>query len=305
MTGWETFRRGHNMIFAGGCPRSGTTLLQRVIGAHPEVFSDQEFQILPSHLIGLRQALTGNIRSGNIDRIVDNETVDDALRNFVATIFYKKLTETGNRVFCEKTPSNALIIPELFELFPESRFILILRNPRDIVNSFKGVRQRYLSQSLRPPRFVRSVATSVEEVNRYFNESIKAARSDSRVLTIYYEDLVGTPEIMIRKICDHTGLSFTQEMLELDNCNSTVPAKKNELWYTKQALSAGIRKKGVVTQDDLLTEKEKRLVSLYSRSLPELERYNLQPRKPTVLERLYWKISEVEKHGIFLPRRRA
>lgn len=305
MSDWNGFKRGQNMIFAGGCPRSGTTLLQRVIGAHPDVFSDQEFQFLPSHILQLRQTMSESIEAGNIDRIVDDDSLDDAFRNFVASIFRKKLSENGATHFCEKTPSNALAIPELLTLFPDATFVLILRNPRDVVNSFKGVRQRYLSQSLRPPRFVRSTAASIEELNKYLSASLESARSDSRVLTIHYEDLVETPEDTVRKICDHTGLTFTRDMLDLDDRGANVPSRKKELWYSKQALNSGIRKKGVVTARNLLNETEKALVALYTLDFPELERYDLDPRAPGLLERLHWRISQFKKLGILLPRNRA
>lgn len=302
---WDEFKKGRNMVFAGGCPRSGTTLLQRVVGAHPTVFSDQEFQFLPSHVLDLREVMADSIRAGNIDRIVDQDTLNDALRNFVATIFFKKLCDTGKSVFCEKTPSNALVLPELLKLFPEARFILILRDPRDIVNSFKGVRQRYLSKSIRPPRFVRSVAASVAEINAYFEHGIAAARSDSRILIVHYEDLVNEPDATVRRICDHTGLTFKPEMLELDNRGANVPARKNELWYSKAALSSGIRKDGVITKDRLLSDMEERLVTLYTHDGPELARYGLQQRAPDMTERLAWRLSKLGRHGAFMPRRRA
>lgn len=293
------------MIFAGGCPRSGTTLLQRVIGAHPDVFSDQEFQFLPSHILPLRQTMSESIDAGNINRIVDHEGLDVAFRNFVASIYEKKISETNATYFCEKTPSNALMIPELLGLFPDATFVLILRDPRDVVNSFKGVRQRYLSKSLRPPRFVRSTAASIEELNKYLSASLQAAKSDSRVLTVYYEDLVETPEATVRKICNHTGLSFTPEMLKLDERGANVPSWKNELWYSKKALTSGIKKKGVVTDQNLLTETEKALVALHTLDLPELERYDLEKRTPRISERLHWQISQFNKLGILLPRSRA
>lgn len=293
------------MIFAGGCPRSGTTLLQRVIGAHPDVTSDQEFQFLPSHILPLRQTMMASIDAGNVNRIVDHDGLDDAFRNFVASIFEKKISESNATYFCEKTPSNALRVPELLELFPDATFILILRDPRDVVNSFKGVRQRYLSKSLRPPRFVRSAAASIEELNRYLSASLDAAKSDSRVLIVHYEDLVETPEKTVRKICEHTGLTFTPEMLELDDRGARVPAWKSELWYSKQALTSGIRKKGVVTNQNLLTETEKALVELYTLDFAELERYALKTRAPRLLERLNWNISRFKKLGVLLPRNRA
>jgi len=293
------------MIFAGGCPRSGTTLLQRVIGAHADVFSDQEFQFLPSHIVQLRQTMAASIDAGNIDRIVDHDGLNDAFRDFLASIFHKKLSETKATYFCEKTPSNALVIPEILRLFPAATFVLILRDPRDVVNSFKGVRQRYLSKSLRPPRFVRSVAASVEELNKYLYESLKAARTDSRVLTVYYEDLVENPEVTVRKICDHTGLTFTPDMLNLDDRGANVPSRKSGLWYPKQALSSGIRKEGVITNQNLLTETEKALVELYTPDFPELERYRLETRPPRLSERMFWQASQFKKLGALLPRNRA
>ncbi|WP_126136743.1 sulfotransferase family protein [Tritonibacter mobilis] len=294
---------GENLIFCGGCPRSGTTLLQRILGSHSAVFSEQEFQYIPSHIIPMMEAVSEGISNHNVDRIIDHETLDDACRAFLNEVFQRKLKDTGKRVFCEKTPANALFIPQILKIFPKATFVLILRDPRDVANSFKGVRNRYLQKSVRPPRFVRTVATSVNEINRYLDISLAAQRENSRVLTIYYEDLVADPAREVSRICDHTGLNFEPNMLEIQKSTANIPAHKSELWYSKEALSAGINKSGVVTGGQLLSEREKNLVALFTNKHPELERYNLPKRAPSMFERLHREFNKLRQHSPFLPRK--
>nr|WP_170538871.1 sulfotransferase [Ruegeria arenilitoris] len=294
MSGNDESKLGSNYIFCGGCPRSGTTLLQRIIGNHSTVFSEQEFQYIPSHLVPFRRAISDGISQHNVDRIVDHSSLDEACRAFVNTVFKTKLEEVGKQVFCEKTPANALFIPEILEMFPKATFVLIIRDPRDVVNSFRGVRNRYLSKNLEPPKFVRSIARSVRELNRYLDSSIVAQRDDPRVLIVYYEDLVANPEKEVRKICAHTKLQFEMKMLDIKQSTAKIPAQKSELWYSREGLSAAISKSGVVTGKQLLSESEKSLVSLFTNRYPELERYALPNRPPSMIEKLQFKATKID-----------
>jgi hypothetical protein len=91
---------GAGIVFVGGAPRSGTTLMQRILGSHDDVFAGPEFDFIPIQILGLRKRMLRSIKSGRIDAIVDEDTLDQAIHNFLFTIFEQRLKETGKSVFC-------------------------------------------------------------------------------------------------------------------------------------------------------------------------------------------------------------
>lgn len=301
-----TLANGNGVVFIGGAPRSGTTLMQRIMGCHSEVFAGPEFDFAPTHITRLRDDMRRSIQSGRISKIVDEETLDKAFQSFLCSMFSERLKRNQKSVFCEKTPANALAFEQIGKILPEARFMMMVRDPRDIVNSMKSVRDRFVASGKRPPRFVRSVAASVEEINRFYEAGLAAAKNDSRVLPVYYEDLVEEPEQEVRRICDHVGLAFQQQMVELDSKSYQAPrAETNSAWYSKAQLEQPIQKGGVVAGKFLLTKREVTLVERFMIDNPTLSRYGLRPGSPSLYERLSWALSLCGKAGVFLPRRRS
>ncbi|MGB0109821.1 MAG: sulfotransferase, partial [Terriglobales bacterium] len=62
------------LIFVGGSPRSGTTLVQRVLDCHPEIYGGPEFDFVPP-IVDLFQEMRRSIRSGRIDAILDEKAL--------------------------------------------------------------------------------------------------------------------------------------------------------------------------------------------------------------------------------------
>lgn len=279
--------------------------MQRIMGGHRDVFAGPEFDFAPTHITRLRGDMRRSIQSGRISKIVDEETLDKAFQSFLCSMFSERLRRDQKSVFCEKTPANALAFEEIGKILPEVRFIMMVRDPRDIVNSMKSVRERFVAAGKRPPRFLRSIAASVEEINRFYEAGLTAAKHDSRVLPVYYEDLVDAPEREVRRVCVHVGLEFQPQMVELGNKTYEAPrAETNSAWYSKAQLEQPIQKGGVVSGKFLLNPREVSLVERFMLESPALARYDLRPGIPSLPERLYWAFSQCGKAGIFLPRRR-
>ena len=62
------------LIFVGGSPRSGTTLVQRILDCHPEIYGGPEFDFVPS-IVDLFQTMRKSIGSGRIDAFLDDASV--------------------------------------------------------------------------------------------------------------------------------------------------------------------------------------------------------------------------------------
>lgn len=286
----EAYSEGASFIFIGGAPRSGTTLLQRIFAAHPEISGSQEFAYT-QELMDTRRRMLSSIKTGHINKIVDQETLDATFYDFFSKIFLSKMQKDGKRLFSEKTPFNAMVFGDLRELFPKSKHILILRDPRDIVSSMLKVGEKYRKNSELPPDFVRSTRAAIMFINRLWDSALNHAEKDKNTLVVYYEDLVQDPKLISQKICDFLGVNFTSEMIEIQNktFDAAEISSQGSNWYTKDQLTDSIQSK----QKNKLNTFQKNAVERFILSRPELSRYNLNTKAPTVMDRIFLKASRI------------
>lgn len=111
-------------IFVIGTHRSGTTLLGRAMGHHPEVLYWEE----PRHVWA----------RGHNFRPDDTLTAADATPGVAGRVrrrFERHLRSSGRPRLVEKTPSNCLRLEFIHEIFPDALFVHILRDGRAVVSS--------------------------------------------------------------------------------------------------------------------------------------------------------------------------
>jgi tetratricopeptide (TPR) repeat protein len=117
-------------VFLVGFPRSGTTLLENVMAAHPQVISLEEKDGLAQ---GMTTYLATNEGLEKLARISPGEAVRQrdaywsAVRSFGV--------EPRGRVFIDKMPLSSINLPLIAKLFPNARILFARRDPRDVVLS--------------------------------------------------------------------------------------------------------------------------------------------------------------------------
>ncbi|MBI5118030.1 sulfotransferase [Candidatus Poribacteria bacterium] len=131
-------------VFIFSMPRAGSTLLQRLISAHPQVSTVAEpWFLLPmvtSTMPGLNMSLYGHHTS--IEAVYDVvkqlpnglKDYDQAIKNFALSI-YGSLSTRETSHFIDKTPRYYYIIDRLVEIFPDGKFVFLFRNPLEVVTS--------------------------------------------------------------------------------------------------------------------------------------------------------------------------
>ena len=104
----------------------------------------------------------------------------------------------------DKNPNYSLNVSLLKDLFPDSKYILLLRDFRDNVLSYKNVPFDLNNTGALAYRW------------KYYNLSAKRSLSKlaQPYLEIKYEDLVTNPEHCLNRICEHLGVTYIPEMLE-------------------------------------------------------------------------------------------
>jgi len=188
------------ILFILGLPRSGTTLLQRVLSTSPEVDTVSEPWILLPFLsfretgqnksiYGSRPAQTAlNAFLGEDHRL--EKSIADSLRN------YFHLRYPGCRYFCEKTPRNLLYADTLQKWFPKDRYIILNRNPLNVAAS---IFRTFENGVLNPYKFQ-------VDLNRGLKKLVWLNRHADQALIMRYEDLTGNPYESLKRCSDYLGL---------------------------------------------------------------------------------------------------
>lgn len=238
----QTNRSSHP-IFLVGCPRSGTTLLQRILDAHSEI------AIMPeTHFVRRfwnRRGYFGALDDdANYDALVKAITVipefpDSGLSDtdFTAAAWmidrsYPALfgllldsfkTQKRARIVGEKTPNHVLFIETLRQFFPGARFLNIVRDPRAVVNSWRQY-----------PWSTGSLRKDAE----FWRRHVVAGRrhqSAQDLHTMYYEQLIQAPEVCIPDICRFLGVAFEPDMLEFHQLKLETINIQREPWKSNVA----------------------------------------------------------------------
>src|SRR5215469_15249068 len=180
------------LIFVGGSPRSGTTLVQRILDCHPDIYGGPEFDFVPP-IVDLFQDMRHSIRSGRIDFVLNEKNLLQAFRSLLVALLIPKLQTEGVSYLSEKTPGNVLAFAWLEECTPEAKKVLVVRDPRDVVSSMLEVGQRQRHRQCRVSWFVRDAIAAVDYMNQCLKAGIALAESSTNCLVIYYEDIVSDP----------------------------------------------------------------------------------------------------------------
>jgi hypothetical protein len=210
---------GDNLIFIISLPRSGSTLLQRVLGGHDEVVTSSEPWIMLHPVYGRRDTGISTEYSADwaalgvnefLEHYTDGPDVyDDGIRAFANTIYSNAMQKGGGTRFIDKTPRYVMIIDELIRLFPEAKFIFLLRNPLSVLSSIVNTQiahdlwtlERFSDELLSGPG---AILEAIEKLG-------------DKAITVRYEDFVMAPEENLKHICSALELSYKPEMLEYDN----------------------------------------------------------------------------------------
>jgi protein-tyrosine sulfotransferase len=240
----DNYSDSQRLIFIGGSPRSGTTLVQNILDSHPLILGGPEFLHLVD-FIELRRKLHGSIAREWIDIICNRKDVDAQIVHWIKKLFLPLADKHQCEYYSEKSPDNILVFSELVELFPEAHFIHILRDPRAILSSMRQVKRRAKGKGLAPPSFTTNTATSIAYIKRCYDAGFRACRLiPDKVLTVVYEQLIANSETEAKRICAHIGIGFDDRMLrpgEKEHLGvKAITVKSNEIWYDSKTYSRNI-----------------------------------------------------------------
>lgn len=285
--------------FIVGCGRSGTTLLRAMLAGGGELSIPPESYFIEALWLERRRLE----RSGRLDvptflsvlaadpRFQAWELpIDDVARELgsgaagvgdgVRATFRAYARTEGRDRYGDKTPIYALMVGPLAELLPESRFIHLIRDGRDVARSYGRV-----------PWGPRTFSAAMVRWSRHVAAARSAGRTlgRDRYLEVRYEDVVRQPEQVLVHLCEFAEISYSPSMLRFaDDADRLLRNTAHRDWV------AGIAEPLSPRRDwrrDLSDREQRRAAALAGRRLVELG-YDPGP-SPSLVERLGGRISAV------------
>lgn len=207
---------GENLIFLISQPRAGSTLLQRILGSHPEIHTVSEpwLMLHPSYALrndGHQAEYNEHLARTALQEFVKalpggEEEYVEGVRRMYTYLYDRALASSGKRYFLDKTPRYYFIIPELYRVFPKASFIILLRNPMAVLCS---VLQSWIKADwFRLYKFKHDLV----QAPRLLLEGVKFL--GERGTIVHYEHLVSNPESEVQRICERLEVDFVPEMIE-------------------------------------------------------------------------------------------
>jgi hypothetical protein len=195
--------QGGGPIFIGGAGRSGTTLMRVMLDAHPRICCGPELKVLPS-IAELYLTVTCSFASVMQSYGNSKDEIAKRFRQLIEGLVEAFRRTSGKPRWAEKTPHNAIVMAPLGEIFPDARFLHVIRDGRDVVCSLitmdwfdpaTGQRLEYVKSVAKAARYWREV------VGRAREQALQPSLS-GRVLEVRYEALVADPETVMLRVLD-------------------------------------------------------------------------------------------------------
>lgn len=202
-----------NLILLIGSPRSGSTMLQRMMGSHSQIFTRPEPHLLtPLAYLGyhdtVEKAPYDHINAAKaIREYVDalprgEEDYLEALRCYTDRMYSTMLEGRPERFFMDKTPAYGLVLPFITRLLPEARYVVLTRHPLAILSSY--------ANSFFEGNYEQAYAFN-PIVHRYVPAIAKLLRDRPVPLVkVRYEDVVASPSEQLQRIFEHLELEHEE-----------------------------------------------------------------------------------------------
>jgi tetratricopeptide (TPR) repeat protein len=193
-----------------GFPRSGTTLLEQVLDAHPDLVSSEERDFIGAEMV---HAIAGERRNAPLIELLNDfpaARLEHERGRYFRAMEYLLGEAVGGRLHLDKNPAYNLTIPILLRLFPEARLIVALRDPRDVALScylrylpLNAVSVRFLDVKRTAERYVLDMTAWLK-----FREIVQTPWREVR-----YEDTVANVETQARRALETLGLPWHEQVL--------------------------------------------------------------------------------------------
>lgn len=195
-------------IFIIGLPRTGTTLLERIISGHSDVVSAGELQDFGNALIQRVVQDIPGVRHDKLSMINAATKIDHAALgdDYLSST---QARTSGAKHFVDKLPINYLYLGAIARALPNATLIHMDRHPLDAAFAI----YKTLFSDAYPFSY------DLEDLGHYYVAYRRLMdhwheHLGDRLLRVRYEDLVEDKEVQARRVIDHIGLGWQEQCLE-------------------------------------------------------------------------------------------
>lgn len=245
-------------VFIVGCPRSGTSLLRDLLNSHPNIKIPGETTVLVYFYDAFGNKLsevshkeahwlfthTKQFDRLGIDLPYDAVKGETSLGGIFDIAFRRFSKKNGSIRWGEKTPEYALSMHKIKSMWPEAKFIHVIRDGRDVALSLKKV------------NFMAPKDTYV--IAMFWKNIIETCRRDAKRLPkgdfmeLWFEDLLAHPKTKVKEILKFLGEPYNDECLVPTRQFSSYDPKKRHDVVDKSINKGNTQKWKVdMSQDDL------------------------------------------------------
>lgn len=206
----------HQRVLLTGCPRSGTTLIEKILDSHSGVVSADELNAFASYILP-KLLMSISSQGENMDQLnadhldlISDQVLQREERRYGKYLEAAMNESIGDRILLDKNPSLTFQIPAMLKVWPNTKILYALRDPRDIALScffrwlpMNSVSVRYLSLE-------DTLKRTAEELGAW--KKIKKLLPTEAYLETRYEDTVANKEAEASNILQWMGLQWQDDM---------------------------------------------------------------------------------------------
>ncbi len=217
--------RDERPVFVLGMPRSGTTLVEQIIAAHPSAHGCGE-------LTGIVSIAQNASAGTDLRWPQDAARFDTAWAHRNAADYLRSASDSADadaKRLVDKQPYNFLHVGLIAMLFADARIVWCRRDPRDIALSI-------FSESFSP---LATYATDIDDIRFFIEEQERLMRhwqsvSPLPILEVQYETMVTDTEAQIRRLIDFVGLPWDECCLDFHSSGRSVQTLSR--WQVRQPM---------------------------------------------------------------------